>query len=272
MKIKTTKLLAIALITATTIFAACSKDDTETIQSKKENIEAKIVGKWKTATINGVPAYTNNKTVTTYNNDNTATLSLINSLGNSGWSNRLPFTWSIDGKTVCNKFVDTGISQYKDAITIDDKEFSYTYTKTVDAQGVENILNLSVVAQKVLVDYSQDIVGLWECTEMTGTVTYGDANHRISYRADGTYTYFSLVEEQWVHENTLNEWIVDGDWIAMRWQNNGEEVVNYECWDIDYIKDGVMKWSALREDTTTNEPFYTTFTWKKIETTSTNAF
>ena len=38
--------------------------------------------------------------------------------------------------------------------------------------------------------------------------------------------------------------------------------MNYEWWDIDEIKDGKMKWSALREREDGTR-FTTTFTWKK---------
>ena len=33
---------------------------------------------------------------------------------------------------------------------------------------------------------------------MTGDETYGDANHRIEYKADGTYTYYEKDGESWV--------------------------------------------------------------------------
>jgi len=51
-------------------------------------------------------------------------------------------------------------------------------------------LNQSHKYVKVSVDYSKDIVGLWEGVEMTGYETYGNAEARIDYKADGTYTYY----------------------------------------------------------------------------------
>ena len=56
---------------------------------------------------------------------------------------------------------------------------------------------------------------------------------------------------------------MDGDWLATRWSTKDSEEVNYEWWDIDYIKDETMKWSALREKEDGTR-FNTTFTWKKI--------
>lgn len=150
---------------------------------------------------------------------------------------------------------------------IDGHHISYIITKAIDPQGSEHKLNLSFVVQKVTADYSQDIVGLWEGVDMTGYETYGDYHHRIEYRADGTYTYYSWDEstQAWKPlEDVFDEWNVDGDWLATRWQNKGSDVMNYEWWDIDYIKDGIMKWSALREKEDGTR-FTTTFTWKKVK-------
>ena len=98
---------------------------------------------------------------------------------------------------------------------------------------------------------------------MTGYETYGDANHRIEYKDDGTYTYYNKDGESWVpSENAGNEYNVDGDWLAMRWQPTENDDYEYEWWDIDEIKDGTMKWSALREKGDDTR-FTTTFTWKK---------
>ena len=57
---------------------------------------------------------------------------------------------------------------------------------------------------------------------------------------------------------------VNEDWLATRWRPEDGADFNYEWWDIDYIDNGVMKWSALRE-TEDGERFLTTFTWKKVE-------
>lgn len=68
---------------------------------------------------------------------------------------------------------------------------------------------------KVNVDYSKDIIGLWEGVEMTGYETYGNAEARIKYEADGTYTYYRKVDGEWqALVEDLAEWNVDGDWLA----------------------------------------------------------
>lgn len=55
-----------------------------------------------------------------------------------------------------------------------------------------------------------------------------------------------------------------GDWLATRWRPEYGKDYNYEWWDIDYIKDGIMKWSALRENEN-GERYVATFTWRKLE-------
>ena len=119
---------------------------------------------------------------------------------------------------------------------------------------------------KVTVDYSKDFIGLWEGVEMTGSETYGNAEARIDYRADGSYTYYIKSGGNWVvSANVDNEYLVDGDWLATRWRSEAGAKFSYEWWDIDYIRGDEMKWSALREDANTHSRFRTTFTWKRVK-------
>lgn len=118
---------------------------------------------------------------------------------------------------------------------------------------------------RVTTDYAAEIVGVWEGVEMTGDETYGNAEARIVYEANGKFYYFSKNDEgQWAinFKESDRKYIVDGDWLATSWKDeNGN--TNFECWDIDEIKGDVMKWSALREREDGTR-FKTTFTWRKI--------
>lgn len=51
---------------------------------------------------------------------------------------------------------------------------------------------------------------------------------------------------------------------ASRWRPAAGADYEYEWWDIVEIKDGTMKWSALREKGDGTR-YTTTFTWKKIQ-------
>ena len=141
---------------------------------------------------------------------------------------------------------------------------SIMFTKIVE-EGNVYTHNWPAGYSKVTSDYSQDIIGLWEGVEMTGYETYGNAEARIEYKADGTYTYYNKEGEYWVPSaNVDNEYNVDGDWLATRWRPEAGADYNNEWWDIDEIKDGMMKWSALREKEDGTR-FNTTFTWKKVQ-------
>lgn len=170
-----------------------------------------------------------------------------------------------EGNTVYEKCIENSVAQFKKVVVIEDNNFSYVVTRVIEPQSGESTPNWTIDAQKVTADYSQDIIGMWEGVEMTGDETYGDANHRIEYKADGTYVYYDKDGDDWkLSEDVDNEYNVDGDWLASRWRPKAGEDFEYEWWDIDEIKDGTMKWSALREKEDGTR-YTTTFTWKKIQ-------
>ena len=77
--------------------------------------------------------------------------------------------------------------------------------------------------------------------------------------------YYDKDGDDWkLSEDVDNEYNVDGDWLASRWRPKAGADYEYEWWDIDEIKDGTMKWSALREKENGTR-YTTTFTWKKIQ-------
>lgn len=271
----TNKFLALAMMAMAMFFNSCSEDD-DPVGPSQQEIETKIVGKWKSVTNEGKETLTNERFIETYEIGGTGFVSSCNVhpvTKEMGWINKKAVSYTISGSYVAVKDNMDGtqegnpvgdgsmlapepIENKQQILSIDNNKMS------VSRLDGEVLINF----EKVTVDYSQDIIGMWEGVEMTGPETYGDAHHRIHYKADGTYEYFSLEDGQWVAlEDEFEEWNVDGDWLATRWQNKDSDVVNYEWWDIDYIKDGIMKWSALREDAKTGKRFTTTFTWKKIE-------
>lgn len=114
-------------------------------------------------------------------------------------------------------------------------------------------------------EIESDIIGLWEGVEMTGEETYGDAEACIEYKADGTYTYYVKSGEGWIPSaNVGNEYNVNKNQLTHRWRPEPGADYQSEWWNIASIKDGQMKWTALRkkEDGTR---FNTTFTWKKVK-------
>ncbi len=259
-------LLTSVMLAATAgLTAACtSNDDNPATPSgpSESVIKEKIVGKWKGATQDGTELTTNGRTVLTFNADGTRTVSTSRFESNTNeylFRNKQSGTYAIEGSQLKN-YLDTN-DGYDVAI--------YNIDVIDDSQLAMTMQNLNPgrksVYKRVTADYSEDIIGMWEVTEMTGEETYNDDNARLAFLADGTYRYYrkdDTGEWQLVSTRDVEEYFVDGDWMATRWQEKGGEM-NYEWWDIDEIKDGQMKWSALREREDGTR-FKTTFTWKKV--------
>ena len=260
-------LLTSVMLAATAgLTAACtSNDDNPATPSgpSESVIKEKIVGKWKGATQDGTELTTNGRTVLTFNADGTRTVSTSRFESNTNeylFRNKQSGTYAIEGSQLKN-YLDTN-DGYDVAI--------YNIDVIDDSQLAMTMQNLNPgrksVYKRVTADYSEDIIGMWEVTEMMGEETYNDDNARLAFLADGTYRYYrkdDTGEWQLVSTRDVEEYFVDGDWMATRWQEKGGEM-NYEWWDIDEIKDGQMKWSALREREDGTR-FKTTFTWKKVD-------
>ena len=255
--------LAVFGIAAIAALSSCSKN--EDVPSQKD-IETKIIGKWKYIALDGKEDLTNNRTIRTFVNNNTLTQSTSMYLnGIYVWFNKAPFRYEVKGNELSATSDKTQAKFFSKIISIDESMLCENLYKRITFDGKEIINDFNATFCKVTADYSQDIIGMWEGVEMTGEETYGDANHRIYYKEDGTYTYYDKVGDSWVpSKNAGNEYNVDGDWLATRWQPTEGADYEYEWWDIDEIKDGTMKWSALREKEDGTR-YTTTFTWKKIQ-------
>ena len=261
-------ILALALMAVAMTFASCSSDDEVSNVPSQKEIETKIIGKWKALTINGTECLTNNRKVQTFMNNGTGTASISETRSSESghvWENKEPITYTISNNEFCIKLNSGKRIMYYSVSDISNDKLTWCLYKNVIVNGPVLTPNETCTQEKVTADYSNDIIGLWEGVEMTGYETYGNIEARIEYKADGTYTYYKKVDGEWQPlADVIDEWNVDGDWLATRWQNKGSDVMNYEWWDIDYIKDGMMKWSALREKEDGTR-FTTTFTWKKVK-------
>jgi len=264
MKKRMTKtFLASVMLAATAgLITSCATEDNpgKPTGPSESVIKEKIVGKWKLSAINNRDQVTNGKMVLTYNED--ATLAVSISYFNKEtniyvWRNKQPGTYSIVGNEIKNYLNQTGLY---------DATPHYIEAISDEAMTMSSTSGGKTIYKRVAADYSADIIGLWEVTGMTGEETYNDDNARLAFLADGTYKYYRKSEAgewQLVSTRDVEEYFVDGDWMATRWQEKGG-AMNYEWWDIDEIKDGQMKWSALREREDGTR-FTTTFTWRKIE-------
>ena len=257
-------LLGISVMLAATagLMTSCTSNDDDPTPSglSEAVVKEKIVGKWKLSEVNNRDQVTNGRMILTYNENATLAVSIsyFNKETNSYiWRNKQPGIYSIDGNVIKNYLNQSGLY---------DATPHYIEAISDEAMTMSSTSGGQTIYTRVAADYTSDIIGMWEVTEMTGEETYNDDNARLAFLADGTYRYYRKDDTgdwQLVSTRDVEEYFVDGDWLATRWQETGGEM-NYEWWDIDEIKDGQMKWSALREREDGTR-FTTTFTWKKVD-------
>jgi len=262
--------MAAALICGASVFSSCSKDDNPVDPADK--LSEKIIGKWISTEMDGRPLMTNSKAVFTFVSATKVYMSasINKNPGSEFWGDQLEGDVVIDGNkiTITNKtgeqmttaieFIVTAINKYE--FFAKRKMTVMVYDKVVFS------LDDTVRYAKVNVDYSEAILGTWEghVTNSEGSEYDDGETHRWEYKADGTYVYYEKDGDDWVpyKGNTLNEYFVDGTLLCTRWIDNDEEF--REWWEIASIKNGVMKWKALRqkEDGTT---YTATFEMEKVQ-------
>lgn len=249
--------LTATVVCGACLFTSCKKDK----EVPELNLSEKIIGKWMPADIDGRPAPTNQKMVTTFVST-TKAIASSSKVDFSETDNKWNVYREDDVKIEGNKVMLTGhpnehttlINEYI-VSTINDAELVGKWKHLTFVDGVETVnTENDIRLVKVNVDYRAAIVGTWQghCTSEGSEFDDGKI-HRWAYMADGTYIYYVKEGDKWVpSENTLNEYFVDGNLLCTRWINDGQE--NREWWEIT-IAGNKMNWTALRQN-----PDGTTFT------------
>ena len=240
---------AAALICGLNALTSCTNDDNPAVPSN--NISEKLIGKWIKAERNDAPVPTNMKVVTTFVSPTLAYSSAAMTIfkDNPIWKDYTPFDVEIKGNlvTLTEKNYGEGVP-VKDELNI--TAISETEMTANSTTHILHAQTFKVRYVKVTADYSDDILGAWECTSLTGGETFNDANARLEFLADGTYKYYQ--------KNTAGEWeeittrdfqnyFVDGNFLATRWKNADEDELR-EWWEINSLEDGKMQWIALRQN------------------------
>ena len=265
--------LAAILICGASVLTSCTSDTSDNPVTPDLNVAEKIIGKWMPADIDGKPVLTDKKSVYTFVSATKAYMSVSTNPQQGEetvWNDQKELDVAISGNTMT-------LTNHSDEHTTMVEEFSFTaisgseftanHKLTVKVDGNVVLSNEGVIRfEKTTADYTADILGLWECTGLTGIETYNDANARLEFLADGTYRYYRKDEGgQWqaVTTREFQDYFVDGTLLATRWKNQGEEELR-EWWEIASLADGQMQWTALRQnaDGTTAQQG---MTWKKID-------
>ena len=260
--------LAATLICGASVFTSCSDDKDSDI----ENLSEKIIGKWITADKNGQPLPTNKKNVKTFVSATKAYVSTsftarpeIGEL----WVNQIEGDVAISGNKVTlisnPKENETVVEEFTITdITVTEFIANYKITVSIDGKVVNNE-EMVLRFTKLTADYSGAVLGLWECTELTGIETYNDANARLEFFANGTYKYWRKnTADQWeaVTTREFQDYFVDGTLLATRWKNQGEAELR-EWWEIESLSASEMVWKALRGNADGSTSVQT-MKWKRV--------
>ena len=248
---------------------------TATFEMKKVemNLKEKIIGKWIETEINGKPALTNEKTIITF-------VSTTKAIGSEAridftptaprWNSHLDFDLKIEGNklTTAGHPNDSVVLQKEYYITdITDTHFSADYKHNTLRNGEPiNTTEQSIRCVKITANYEKSIIGLWECTGLSGIETYNDANARLEFATDGTYKYWQKNDfNVWLQISTreFQEYLVDGVLLCTRWKDQGDAELR-EWWEIESITNDEMTWKALRQNEE-GENVVQRMTWKKVD-------
>ena len=238
------------------------------------NVAEKIIGKWMPVYLDGNPVVTDLKSVYTFVSATKAYMSVsINAQQGEEivWNNQKELDLSINGNkmTLTNHSDEhTTMVEEFNITAIDGSAFTANHKITVTVDGSVMLHNEGTIRfEKLTRDYREAVLGLWECTELTGIETYNNANARLEFFADGTYKYWrknTAGEWEAVTTREFQDYFVDGTLLATRWKNVGEEELR-EWWEIASIADGQMTWTALRANTD-GSTAQQGMKWKRIAT------
>ena len=255
-------MLGAILICTASVFASCSNADVPASGREPviDGLNEKVMGKWIVDKKEGQPALTNQKLVIDFKSDSKVSVSVSYM---NFWHNNDVFDYKIKRNTIlCEKQLDEHMAANitVKVHAIDANTMDEDFLNIISYDGVERVkLESKEVLKRVTDDYTTAILGVWEgkATSEAGSEFDDGEPHRWEYKADGTFCYYNKVNGEWqLSDNVLNEYFVDGMLLCTRWKEGGEGAVeNREWWEIESIKGGVMKWTALRQ-----KPDGTTYT------------
>lgn len=231
------------------MLTSCSNEDNE-IDSKP--LAEQILGEWMTVEYDGEPVFTDERVFFDFVSPNKCIMTLLldDSEDEGGWLNDVEYDMKIDGNdiTLTGQLTDKISVVYELEIhSIVGNDMWFNLVITVNEEGEDGYQDIfEVHSIRTTSDNRAAIIGTWEGTY------WDDANTkcRFEFKDDETYNFYYFDEEsgEWIlSEDEYTYYTCEGDVLFMRWQNTGKSPI-CECWDIRSIKDGVMKWHALRYD------------------------
>lgn len=219
------------------------------------SLPEQIKGKWVLVEANQNTVATDDAFIISFTSSNSARISsLLDSYDGPGdWVREIVADVTIEGMTVkvtANPENDLSVAMVMLVKSI------YDDMMICDCQVSERIgddvfrFDYPAVFIRDDVDFSRDIVGVWEGDELReddSGLTDG-VRCRFEFLQDGSYNYYRQGKDgSW--QKTADEYsyfFCDGDLLFMRWKNAGIETVRKNtCWEIE-IRGDAMRWKALR--------------------------
>jgi len=260
-------MLTAILICGASVFTSCSSDDDS---NKTNNISQKIIGKWMVEELDGQACPTNLKAVITFLSPTKAYGSLSDFYSDS-WNNHASADVVIDGDNVTLTAFENEHTKHVTVATISsitDQDMILKSDWKVFVDGKQVIHEEYDKERYIRInnDYGKDIIGTWEGKVTSSEDEHTDGElHRWEYKADGTYKYYSKEDGEWKADtDVMADYFVDGILLCTRWKKTIDSDELREWWEIESIKNGVMKWKALRmrEDGST---YTATFEMTKVQ-------
>ena len=235
------------------LFAGCDKG-----YEPDQDLAKMIIGKWISAETDSKVIPTNEKIVFDIVSTTEAYVSLSlqdRQREKNPWRDQQKVDIEILGNDVTlSHSPKTGmtviVELHVNAITSTTMIAKRTVTIRQDGGLVKSDENM-VRYEKLNVDYSKDIYGLWEGRMISDQSEYDDGQeHRWEFKDDGTFVFY-LKNKKGIWEKKDDEYaqyFVAGNLLCTRWKNAGDGTQeNREWWDITALGESEMVWTALRE-------------------------
>ena len=234
-----------------TVFTSCSSDDNPVVDN---GLAEKIVGKWIHTDTDGEAVTTDMKSVYTFEKNGNALKGYysMSMTGSGVWayyqetdvnvsSNNITLTSHLaDGVTSEVELTDVTVSG-------NDLRFMAKTTLSKNGQVTATYGPRQEHFTKTEANYTKTVIGLWDIYFTSDDPEHESSEpYREEYRADGTASFYDLIDGQWVEEKTdYSEYFADGPLFCFRWQKSDAGIDRRENWEIVSYEDGKMVNKAL---------------------------
>ena len=237
--------LAAILICGASVFTSCTVSDNPASPAEPDlGVAEKIIGKWITAESDGKAIPTNGKVVFDFVSTTKAYVSLsFQERKGAPWIDREePLVDIVGNHVTLTHSIESGgtliIELHVEVLTNSAMVAKRTTTIRQDGGLVSSEEDI-IRFEKLDVDYSAEIIGMWEgmSTGAEGSEFDDGENHRWEYMLDGSFNYFHKVDGQWqISDDDYADYFVAGNLLCTRWKNEGAGNEEHrDWWEIESI-------------------------------------